>query len=185
MTFTANANEKLISPWTKWPPFRQTTFSNQCSWMKMIEFQFQFHWNMFLAVQLTISQHWFRWWLVAVQATSHNLDQCWPCSLMHICGTRGRWVKIIAVSGQADHGVSLAQNNLMNSQNTLSYAKIWVTKPSYVASRVTSCVMSLHKYNTCMVIGSLMFIVVFTVNLLQPGLFWSYQSLEYTWDTFY
>ena len=29
------------------------------------------------------------------QATSHYLNQCWPSSLMpmHICGTRGRWVK--------------------------------------------------------------------------------------------
>ena len=28
----------------------------------------------------------------AEQATSHYLRQCWPSSLMHICGTRGRWV---------------------------------------------------------------------------------------------
>ena len=26
-------------------------------------------------------------------ATSHYLKQCWPDPLMHICGTRGRWVK--------------------------------------------------------------------------------------------
>ena len=30
--------------WTKWPPFWQTTISNAFSWMKMIEFQFEFHW---------------------------------------------------------------------------------------------------------------------------------------------
>ena len=32
---------------------------------------------MFLRVQLTIFQHWFRLWLGAVQATSHYLSQWW------------------------------------------------------------------------------------------------------------
>ena len=30
------------------------------SWMKMYEFRLRFHWNLFLVVQTTISQHWFR-----------------------------------------------------------------------------------------------------------------------------
>ena len=47
------------SPRTKWPPFWQTTFSKAFSWMKMIEFRFKFHWNLFPGVQLTTSQHWF------------------------------------------------------------------------------------------------------------------------------
>ena len=51
---------KLITPWTKWPPFWQTTLSNEFSWMKMVEFWFKFHWNLFPWVQLTIGQHWFR-----------------------------------------------------------------------------------------------------------------------------
>ena len=38
----------------------QTTFSNAFCWMKMFEFQLRFHWNLFLRVQLTIFQHWFR-----------------------------------------------------------------------------------------------------------------------------
>ena len=38
----------------------QTTFSSAFSWMKMFEFLFKFHWNLFLTVQLTIFQHWFR-----------------------------------------------------------------------------------------------------------------------------
>ena len=38
----------------------QTTFSNVFSWMKMYEFRLKFHWTLFLRVQLTISQHWFR-----------------------------------------------------------------------------------------------------------------------------
>ena len=38
----------------------QTTFSSAFSWMKKYEFRLRFHWNLFLGVQLTISQHWFR-----------------------------------------------------------------------------------------------------------------------------
>ena len=45
-------------------------------------------------VQLTISPHWFSQWLGAEQVSSHYLNQYWPCSLTHICGTRGRWVKV-------------------------------------------------------------------------------------------
>ena len=45
--------------------------------MKMCEFHLRFHWSLFLRVQLTIFQHWFRWWLGADQATSHYLNQCW------------------------------------------------------------------------------------------------------------
>ena len=50
----------LIHYRTKWPQFWQTTISNAFSWMKMIKFRFEFHWNLFPWVQLTISQHWFR-----------------------------------------------------------------------------------------------------------------------------
>ena len=38
----------------------QTTFSNAFSWMKMSECRLRFHWSLFLRVQLTIFQHWFR-----------------------------------------------------------------------------------------------------------------------------
>ena len=38
----------------------QTTFWNTFSWMKMYEFWLQFHWMLFLRVQLTIFHHWFR-----------------------------------------------------------------------------------------------------------------------------
>ena len=38
----------------------QTTFSNAFSSMKMCEFLLKFHWSLFLGVQLTIFQHWFR-----------------------------------------------------------------------------------------------------------------------------
>ena len=38
----------------------QTTFLSACSWMKMFEFLLKFHWSLFLRVELTIDQHWFR-----------------------------------------------------------------------------------------------------------------------------
>ena len=38
----------------------QTTFSKAFSWMKMFEFRIQFDRSLFLRVQLTIIQHWFR-----------------------------------------------------------------------------------------------------------------------------
>ena len=55
----------------------QTTFSNAFSWMKIFEYRLKFHWSLFIRVELTKSQHWFRYWLGADQATSHYLDQWW------------------------------------------------------------------------------------------------------------
>ena len=55
----------------------QTMFSNAFSWMKIYEFCLKFHWSLFRRFQLTIFQHWFRYWLGAVQATSHYLNQWW------------------------------------------------------------------------------------------------------------
>ena len=55
----------------------QTTFPNVFSWMKLHEFRLKFHWSLFLWVQLTIFQHWFRSWIDADQATSHYLNQWW------------------------------------------------------------------------------------------------------------
>ena len=66
----------------------QTTFSNAFSWMKMYEFRLRFHWSLFLRFQLTISQHWFRSWLGAVQATSHYLKQWW-LFCRRICASLG------------------------------------------------------------------------------------------------
>ena len=50
---------------THWGPDKmaaisQTTISNAFSWMKMLEIWYKFHWSLFLRVQLTIFQHWFR-----------------------------------------------------------------------------------------------------------------------------
>ena len=47
-------------PLGKMAAILKTTFSSAFSWMKMWEFRFKFHWNLFLRVQLTLRQHWFR-----------------------------------------------------------------------------------------------------------------------------
>ena len=39
---------------------RQTTFSRALSWRKMFEFWLKYHWSLFLRVQWTIFQHWFK-----------------------------------------------------------------------------------------------------------------------------
>ena len=67
----------------------QTIFPDAFPWRKIFAFGLRFHCNLFLRVQLTISQHWFREWLGAEKATSHYLDPCWRNPLTRICGTRG------------------------------------------------------------------------------------------------
>ena len=76
------AKQKCLYILTHWgrgkmAAISQTTSSNAFSWMKVYEFRLRFHWSLFLRVQLTIFQHWFRWWLGACQATSHYLNQWW------------------------------------------------------------------------------------------------------------
>ena len=66
----------------------QTIFSNAFSWMKIYEFRLIFHWSLFLWFWLTISQHWFRQWLGADQATSHFLNQ-WSLAYWHIYASLG------------------------------------------------------------------------------------------------
>ena len=85
----------LISP--QMAAISQATHSSAFSWMKTFVFWFEFHWRLFLMVQLIITQHWFRWCLGAEDATSHYPNQCLPKSLTHICGARGRWVHIVMI----------------------------------------------------------------------------------------
>ena len=63
-------------------------FLNEDVWISI-----KFPWNLFLRVQLTIFQHWFRWWLGGDQSTSHYLNQWWPRLPTHICITWPQWVK--------------------------------------------------------------------------------------------
>ena len=96
--------------------------------MKMIEFWFKFHWNMFPYVQLTICQHWFREWLGACLAPSHYLDQWWPSSLMHICSTRERWVKAVIskhMSTSCDIALRWMPQNTFDDKSTLIQVMAW------------------------------------------------------------
>ena len=45
---------------TKWTTFHRRHFSNLFSSMKLFKFLLKFHWSLFLGVQFTILQHWFR-----------------------------------------------------------------------------------------------------------------------------
>ena len=58
--FSATVTELTLWGRGKMATISQTTFSNASSWMKMFEFRLRFHWSLFLGVQTTISQHWFR-----------------------------------------------------------------------------------------------------------------------------
>ena len=60
----------------------QMIFSDAFSWMKNFVFLSKFHRGLFLSIQLTITQHWFWWWLGAKKARSHYLNQCLPPTVM-------------------------------------------------------------------------------------------------------
>ena len=62
-------------PMQKMIAISQTTFSNAFSWMKSFVFCLKFHWSLYLRVQLTVRQCWFRKWLGVQQARSHYLNQ--------------------------------------------------------------------------------------------------------------
>ena len=47
-------------PRNKMAAISQTIFSHGFLWMKSFVFRLKFHWSLFLRVQLTITQHWFR-----------------------------------------------------------------------------------------------------------------------------
>ena len=72
-----NTNSHDLTHWgrDKMDAVSQTTLSNAFSWTKILEFRLRFHRSLFLMVQLTIIQHWFRQWLGTCQATSHYLKQ--------------------------------------------------------------------------------------------------------------
>ena len=63
--FILQSKTVIMIPLTHWGRDKmvavtQTTRSNAFSWMKMLEFRLRFHWSLFLWVQLTIFQRWFR-----------------------------------------------------------------------------------------------------------------------------
>ena len=64
-------------------------------------FCFRFHWNLFLKVQVTVSQHWLRWWHGTEQLTSHATECVTSHYLKQGCDHVGPcwvWVTHICVS---------------------------------------------------------------------------------------
>ena len=112
----------------------QKTFSNAISWMKMCEFRLRFHWSLSLRVQLTIFQHWFRWWLAAVKATSHYLNQ---------------WLLVYPDIGKSTGPRSSTGENSGGPMKTLSV-------PVLLSSKKSCCMESLYgDYNVKKKIGSI------------------------------
>ena len=80
--------------WDKMAAIFQTIFKciffNEDTWIS-IEI------SLILEVQLTIFQHWFRWWLGAIKVASHYLNQ-WRLDYwrIYICVTRHQWVNSLA-----------------------------------------------------------------------------------------
>ena len=55
----------------------KTVFWYTLSGMKMYAFLLRFYWSLFLSLEITIFEQWFRYLLGADQATNHYLDQWW------------------------------------------------------------------------------------------------------------
>ena len=89
--------------WNKMATISQTVLINAFSWKKISEFQLKCQWSLFWRIQLTIFQHWFRWWFCAVKVTSHYMNQWWPSLLTNICVTLPQWVKIYLLVARVDH----------------------------------------------------------------------------------
>ena len=68
------------------------------------------------------------------EATSHYLNQCWPSSLTHTCGSRGRWVKKKKKSQTTTH-ITMINWGLDKTtailQTTFSNAFCWNKKHLY------------------------------------------------------
>ena len=103
----------LFCPWAIMPMSCQMIFSDTFLWMLSFVFWLKLHWNLLLMVQLTITQHWFRWLLGIEQVTSHYLNQCWLSSPTNICGTRRRGVKLSKrVPGDNNFSILIVLMNL-------------------------------------------------------------------------
>ena len=69
--------------WDQMVDILQTIFWNESSGMKIVLFWFKILGNLFSRGPLTVIKLKFRTWFSAEQATSHHLNQWWPCLLKH------------------------------------------------------------------------------------------------------
>ena len=76
--FDLRLNKRLSKQsWAWWFETLSRPLLRHCNEWIMLEFRLRNYWNLFLMFRLSISQHWFRYWLCADQATSHYLNQWW------------------------------------------------------------------------------------------------------------
>ena len=95
----------------------QTICSNALSWMKMLEFRFNFHWNLFVRVQLAISQHWFRYAL-----TPNRLTWFTDEYMRHL----GKWVNTWRQRQNGCHfAVSVSELNLLYEIYNFEFILHW------------------------------------------------------------
>ena len=73
----------------------QTTHLNSFHCMNIVGFWLKYRWNLFLRVQLTRGQHWFRLWFGTEQASSYYLKQWCPNILKHVSVTLHRWINYL------------------------------------------------------------------------------------------
>ena len=96
-----NLDDKCITHWLRFPSFLGAIDVNLQGQIELHKSKFTpfwaCPWHLFLRVQLTIFEHWFRQWLGTIQATSHYLNQCWPNSPTHIYSSRGGWINYILI----------------------------------------------------------------------------------------
>ena len=103
----------------------QTVLLNTFSWMKTLKFWLKFHWILFQTVQLIIFQHWFRWWLGAILATSHYITLARPRALIQVCSTPLCMVQCthLITTGGTPHlynrGSSMLVNSLHSGENDM------------------------------------------------------------------
>ena len=116
---------------------------NKTHWglvLKMYEFWLIFHWSLFLRVQLTIIQHWFRQWLGTNQATSHYLNQWW-LDYRLICVARPQWFNFLPVHPPfmqklPEHAFSVQSSAVITRFNIVRYyinkyrnwSRIWIRR---------------------------------------------------------
>ena len=78
--------------WDKMTAFLQTTFSHTFSWMKIVVFLFEFHWNLFPGI-LLINRPALKQMMACYRVGTKPLSGTKLVRLLtHICVTRPRWV---------------------------------------------------------------------------------------------
>ena len=134
-------------PMDKMAAISQTIFSDAFLWIKRFGFWLKFQWSMSVRVQLTIGLDN---GLVPHKATCHYLNQCWPISLMHICGTRGNELNhhVSMHVSSASSAVKIIQRTVLLQQTLVYVACIQCSMQSKL---ITIRVILLDQCGACIV----------------------------------